>query len=765
MEQNNLFGSDSTEWNQSETTQKLSDSMAGNIKAINQKKLPNMDSSNNLSDQTKVEKTMSEYVSEFKQKKKFNSGNSEGRQSRRAISSFRFPNWTRQVCSAIESPSYLTTADGKEDHVTECSMSPTQLSTVLTHEEQIGLIPGATVSAEEDKEISESKLFNSPIEFSTSRCQSEPPMETALTQGNNEVPISNLTINYPNVGYIPEYNSAQSKNCMDIQNQNLPHGLQQHPLSIKEDPEFRVRNMISSTEFHEKSSGLLETSDDESTPSTKIRKINVFQSDPTKKIELPKDLKLVVSGAFAKFQTRIFADEDDFTEQILEKLENNMTRLQNDYLVFDNDMNIRKGCQSDMWSMIKQFLSQNPEWWTRLKQVALHQDNHPIRSSGDKDAPSDRDIIREWIRKMWDNNTDQTLTKKLLRVFQAEFPEDVNDIVVQFDNIYGHIKNLLGRDTDVELPRIRGELQQPGSNKVDLTYLLTSIRLIQQLAHNKNMWSSVTPAEMEDVLFPSHFNSRNSRTMSIRTGLKKLKKKMISQAEQLKLETSSIFETEENDNFNKTDVSEKVRDAVFLNLQQITEAAFQPTEKQMRLIIQKNNQTIQRDSVDRECSRPRCQFPARCFWTRMREQEATESPYIINQCLQIQETTSRIEGQLQEGISQDNISSEYPSLPATGLKMTDLDSQFNTSTPIKEPLRSGQSQNRLSSSQEGELIESRENTNESNTNNSITISDNEYSPQNSFCQPKDKVTVIPFPKLYTVRYIENVSITPGITQY
>ena len=41
MEQNNLFGSDSTEWNQSETTQKLSDSMPSNVETTTQKKLPN----------------------------------------------------------------------------------------------------------------------------------------------------------------------------------------------------------------------------------------------------------------------------------------------------------------------------------------------------------------------------------------------------------------------------------------------------------------------------------------------------------------------------------------------------------------------------------------------------------------------------------------------------------------------------------------------------------------------------------------------------
>ena len=89
MEQNNLFGSDSTEWNQSETTKKLSDSMASGVETTTEQKLPNMNSSSILSDQTKVERTMSEYVSELK--KNPCSKNSEGRRSRRAISGTHFP--------------------------------------------------------------------------------------------------------------------------------------------------------------------------------------------------------------------------------------------------------------------------------------------------------------------------------------------------------------------------------------------------------------------------------------------------------------------------------------------------------------------------------------------------------------------------------------------------------------------------------------------------------------------------------------------------
>ena len=190
-------------------------------------------------------------------------------------------------------------------------------------------------------------------------------------------------------------------------------------------------------------------------------------------------------------------------------------------------------------------------------QVAKHRANNPVRLSKDGDAPSDCDIIEEWVREMWDNSTDQTLTRKLLRIFQAEFPEESDDLVVHFNNTYGHIRNILGCDTDIELPRIMGESHQPGSTKVDLTYLLTSLRLMQQWPHYHEIWSSITPTEMDNVLFPSYFRSRKSWTRSITTG----------------------------EDFNPNDISEKSRNAVFLNLQQVTDAAIRPTEKQMRMYL------------------------------------------------------------------------------------------------------------------------------------------------------------------------------------
>ena len=160
------------------------------------------------------------------------------------------------------------------------------------------------------------------------------------------------------------------------------------------------------------------------------------------------------------------------------------------------------------------------------------------------------------------------------------------------------------------------------------------------------------------------------------------------------------------------------------------------------------------DSVKKECSRPKCQFPTRCFWTKLREQEATESLYIANECLTIQETPLRIARQQEKGISQDNIPLKDPSLPATGLKMTDLDNQVKTATPTAPIVKSEQLQNQLLSSDDTGTVGFKENLNESVSNDSVIISKNGPYSRN----------LLRF-KNGELRVIKKTLITPGIRYF
>ena len=65
---------------------------------------------------------------------------------------------------------------------------------------------------------------------------------------------------------------------------------------------------------------------------------------------MPKNLRLILAPV-----AKVFASEDDFTPEVLAKLRHNIKHLQMDYLVFDSDMNINEGCQSDVWTMLNSF--------------------------------------------------------------------------------------------------------------------------------------------------------------------------------------------------------------------------------------------------------------------------------------------------------------------------------------------------------------------------------------------------------------------------
>ena len=119
---------------------------------------------------------------------------------------------------------------------------------------------------------------------------------------------------------------------------------------------------------------------------------------------------------------------------------------------------------------------------------------------------------------------------------------------------------------------------------------------------------------------------------------------------------------------------------------------------------------IKQDSLLKECSRPKCQFPTRCFWTRIREQEATESFYIINQCLTTDGKCSQSHRHVSTGTSQNYTLPDDLLLPATGAGSADLDHQVNHTSTIVPQVKSEKAQQMHLSSDRIEPIESKEET-------------------------------------------------------
>ena len=84
-----------------------------------------------------------------------------------------------------------------------------------------------------------------------------------------------------------------------------------------------------------------------------------------------------------------------------------------DYRIFDDDRNIVQGYQGDVWAMLKKFLSKNPGWWKRLIEVAKQKSK--TSSIPSKKVLSDKDIIEDWVRVLWEENTDQSVMRKTIQ--------------------------------------------------------------------------------------------------------------------------------------------------------------------------------------------------------------------------------------------------------------------------------------------------------------------------------------------------------------
>ena len=188
------------------------------------------------------------------------------------------------------------------------------------------------------------------------------------------------------------------------------------------------------------------------------------------------------------------------------------------------------------------------------------------------------------------------------------------------------------------------ESQNPRSTKVNFSHLLTSLRIIQERSQENDIWDQITPTEMNEILFPRHFRSRNPWTRSMLNGLMPLKKELPDKTKNMGPEntlllhplmrwrsglpavassvsarqtTSTALENiDKREGSNPDEISQKSRNAIHLSLQGTADTAVESIKEQLRSY---NKKKTEQDSIWQECSRLKCQFPI-----RIRRQEANE---------------------------------------------------------------------------------------------------------------------------------------------
>ena len=614
-------------------------------------------------------------------------------------------------------PPHPTTVTIDEDHLDVSRYSPIQVSNVLADNKQSKSSPGAIVSTTEDREVPGLNMFNPT---------------TYLSEGENTT------------GYQPQLTGV---NAADINQVMKNH---QQFQSIKEGNTSRAMTLSGSMNSSRPSMDITTNESDSPMnarlePKTEKVKIRVMRmsTKPTKENRMQQNLRIILSPL-----TRAFASKDDLTEEVLAKLRYNIKGLRDDHLVFNSDMNIKEGRLVDMWTMMKQFLSQDISWWEQLIEVAKHEAGISAMPYPSEDVLSDQDIIEDWVREMWNSSTDQSLTRKLLQISQTESLKDSSNTVDYFEHIYDQIKSSLGNDTSITLSATMEESQNPRTTKVNFSHLLTSLRIIQERSQKNDIWDQITPTEMNEIIFPRHFRSRNPWTRSMLIGFMPLKKKLPDKTKNMGPEntlllhplmrwrsglpaaassvsarqtTSTALEnSDKNDGSNPDEISQKSRNAIHLSLQETADTAAESTKEQLR---SHNKKKTERDSIWQECNKKKCQFPI-----QIRRQEGNEPLYITNQWSYEHRT------------SQDYTFPDDLLIPTTGIESTDLDRQINFTTTTVHQAKSEQTKQRSTDSSDHRRSE--EDTEE--INKAMTPLDGNK-PQDHILNEKEELVKTPSP--------------------
>ena len=233
---------------------------------------------------------------------------------------------------------------------------------------------------------------------------------------------------------------------------------------------------------------------------------------------------MITNGEFIRNATQITISEEDSTEEVIRKLNINFSKLHADFKIFDDDMNIVQGCQGDVWAMLKKFIG-NQIWWTNLIDTAKTTSRKQELKGNRK--KTDREIIENWITIMWEDHTSQGVIRKLNKLFRTKISAGTEDVTEQFHEIFQQVKEIMGANTEFQLPT-KGESGQPSElATVNLTYLLTALKLVEQWDHeDDSFWNHVQQTEMEKILFPYSFSDKTTWARSMTDSLQQLKEKL-----------------------------------------------------------------------------------------------------------------------------------------------------------------------------------------------------------------------------------------------
>ena len=108
---------------------------------------------------------------------------------------------------------------------------------------------------------------------------------------------------------------------------------------------------------------------------------------------------------------------------------------------------------------------------------------------------------------MWSKKANQTITMRMAKLMTAPERGNSQDVAIQLNKAMDDVSRIMGKKVNVMLPIRRTEAEDPEHALLDITLLLTILRLVSPwLVRNEQFWEMIKTTTMDKTFFPGNFS-------------------------------------------------------------------------------------------------------------------------------------------------------------------------------------------------------------------------------------------------------------------
>ena len=349
---------------------------------------------------------------------------------------------------------------------------------------------------------------------------------------------------------------------------------------------------------------------------------------------------------YAKGKTYLKPTVNDSTEQVLDKMRVVLTRVNNDFSIFDENDQIMTDLYGDIVTLLHHFFEEDSNWIRMFDQSAQAiSDNWNILGKNNTTKVS-RDDILTWVKSMWDKRTTRTYLRQIYlsnRTSGATFSDDMS---VQLNEAVRVVREIFGSSVEMRLPAKFRAGDEYKTATVNISYFLIVQKLIESWPNNDNkLWDLIKRLKLDKILVPRDETDEAAVLSTLSEGVQKLREKLRSapstnRPSNVKVNAiqdvellSEMAEETLNDGYTPEHFT-SYQEAVYRNwAEEFPESATKPTEKEFQILRRKNKVALDKDTEAGTCGRKRCNNKKACFNKRKKMQDEGKTLYITQHCI------------------------------------------------------------------------------------------------------------------------------------